>query len=218
MPASFPVLREGNTRFQIRGGVRISGLSTARQIYPFYRSYYDTVSLTPNGNVSLTPVLDYFPGSTFAWMEDAEDPGLGMESTESSDTSLTLITGSEAFEGNASLAFYLDTMNSFFFGATVEEYNLPKGGRPVFLEVNYKCNYEWVVGVLGNTPGGVTEGISLTILPKEEWNKLYIQLTNQVSAAGNVNATSFKIFFASLLNPTQQEKAYVFIDNVKLVY
>jgi hypothetical protein len=218
MPASFPVLIDGETEFQIRGGARISGLSSVRQLYPFYRSYYDTVQLTPDGNVELTPVLDYFPGVTFDWMEDAEDPGLSMEPTESSDTILTRITGSEAFEGNASLAFYLDTANPLFFGVTVEEFNLPKGGRPVFLEIDYKCNYEWIVGVLGNTPNGVTDFIALTILAKEDWNKLYIQLTNQVSAAGNINATSFKIYFASLLNPDAQEEAFVYIDNVKLVY
>lgn len=218
MPASFPILGEGSTPIRVQAGVRISGLSSARQLYPFYRPFYDTITLTPNGNVSVEPVLDYYPGVVFDWMEDAEDPGLSMEPTESSDTILTRVTGAEAFEGNASLAFYTDTARPLFFGVTVEEFDLPKGGRPVFLEVDYKCNVDWIVGVLGNTPGGVTDFIALTILPKEEWNKLYIQLTNQVSAAGNINASSFKIYFASLLNPDVQDEAYVYIDNVKLVY
>lgn len=218
MPASFPVLGEGNTPVRVQAGVRISGLSSVRQLYPFYRPFFDTINLTPNGNSKMEPVVDYFPGVVFDWMEDAEDPGLSMEPTESSDTTLLRITGSEAFEGNASLAFYTDTARPLFFGVTVDEYVLPKGGRPVFLEVDYKCNYEWIVGLLGNTPNGVTDFIALTILPKEDWNKLYIQLTNQVSAAGNINATSFKIYFASLLNPAEQDDAYVYIDNVKLVY
>ena len=218
MPASFPIVGEGNTPVRIQGGVRISGLSSTRQLYPFYRPYLDTVKLTPNGNAKIEPVVDYYPGVVFDWMEDAEDPGLSMEATETSDTTLLRITGSEAFEGNASLAYYVDTANPLFFGVTVDEFVLPKGGRPVFLEVDYKCNYEWIIGLLGNTPNGVTDFIALTIRPKEEWNKLYIQLTNQVSAAGNLDATSFKIYFASLLNPDLQDEGYVYIDNIKLVY
>ena len=218
MPATFPILAEGATNIQIRGGVRISGLSSLRQLYPFYKSYFDTIQLTPDGNTVLEPVLEYFEGVTFGWIEDAEDPGLSLEETETSDTTVQRVFGADAFEGNASLAFYVDTVRPLFAGFCVEEYDLPKGGSPVFLEINYKCNQEFVIGVLGNSPDGVTDLVSLTVLPKEEWNKLYVQLTNQISNIQNVNTVAYKVYFASLLNPAVQDEGYVFIDNIKLVY
>ena len=88
--------------------------------------------------------------------------------------------------------------------------------RSVFLELNYKTNTPFVVGMIGQFQTGGTELVrTLIINANNEWNKIYINLT--ATANYTVNVQSFKVFFeANKLDSIAEPK--VFIDNIKLLY
>lgn len=216
LPASFPVLETGERQVLVRGGIFISGLSSYRAVYPFYNFYIDTVEFQPNGDIHLQPKVSYFEGLTFAWMDDFEDPGVTLEETQSSDTILYRITGPEAFEGNGSMAFYLDSNRFFFECQSSETFQLPRGQeRYSFLEIDYRCNNQFVVGLIAETPSEFVQIESVYVLPSEEWNKIYINLTNQVNEFQN--ALNYRVFIGAIKEP-QVENAEVYIDNIKLIY
>ena len=93
--------------------------------------------------------------------------------------------------------------------------NLPKSGAPVFLELDYKCNTEFLVGMYANNPQSVERKDLLWVNPKEEWNKIYINLTPIVSES--INATSLSVFIRMEreFNIISNELS---IKNIKLVY
>ena len=216
LPASFPVLETGEKQILVRGGIFISGLSSYRAVYPFYNFYIDTVQFEPNGDIFLEPKVQYFDGLNFVWMDDFEDPGVTVEETSSSDTVLYRVTGSDAFEGNGAMAFYLDTNRFFFECQSSETYQLPRGQeRYTFLEMNYRCNNRFVVGLIAETPSEFVQLESVYVLPSEDWNKIYINLTNQVNEFQN--ALNYRVFIGASLEPGV-ENAEVYIDNIKLIY
>ena len=216
LPASFPVLETGEKQILIRGGIFISGLSSYRAVYPFYNFYIDTVQFEPNGDIFLEPKVQYFEGLTFAWMDDFEDPGVTLEETQSSDTLLYRVTGNDAYEGNGAMAFYLDTNRFFFECQSSETYELPRGQeRYSFLELDYRCNNRFVVGLIAETPSEFVQIESVYVLPSEDWNKIYINLSNQVNEFQN--ALNYRVFIGAVLEPGV-ENAEVYIDNIKLIY
>jgi hypothetical protein len=55
----------------------------------------------------------------------------------------------------------------------------------------------------------------LWINPKQEWNKIYVNLTTTISEG--VNASSFKVFIG-MRRDFELEKNELYFDNLKVVY
>jgi len=215
LPATIPILEIGSANVQVRGGIKVSGLSGVRAFYPFYNFYSDSVEFTPNGDVVMNPTVSYFPGTAFVWMDNFDDPGLTLETTTRSDTSLQRIISGGVFEGTGSAAFYLDTAHWIFECQTIDNFELPIGGQAVFLEMNYRCNNTFVVGIVGYTGAEIIQLESLILRPREDWNKIYVNLSTQVSSLPN--AYDYKIFIGATLD-AGRDSAWVYLDNLKLVY
>ena len=98
---------------------------------------------------------------------------------------------------------------------TFELENLPQVGAPVFLELDYKCNTQFLVGVYVNYPQSVIQKDLLWINPKEDWNKIYVNLTSTISEG--INASSFKVFIG-MKRDFELEKNELYFDNLKVVY
>jgi hypothetical protein len=85
----------------------------------------------------------------------------------------------------------------------------------VFLEFNYKCNHEFVVGTFAHSLSGTTKDKALTLNPSSTWNKAYVYLTTVVS--NNSSATDFSIFIG-MVNSNASDSLALLVDNIKLVY
>ena len=105
----------------------------------------------------------------------------------------------------------------FFEIVTKEIDFLPRTGTPVFVELNYKCNTAVQVGVFANyNQNPVIEVPIFTINPKNEWNKIYIDLTSAIISTQNAN--SHKVFISMRRDVNSTEMAELHIDNFKLIY
>ena len=98
---------------------------------------------------------------------------------------------------------------------TFELKNLPQAGASVFLELDYKSNTQFLVGVYVNYPQSVIQKDLLWINPKQEWNKIYVNLTTTISEG--INASSFKVFIG-MKRDFELEKNELYFDNLKVVY
>ena len=100
--------------------------------------------------------------------------------------------------------------------ATEELDSLPQQGAPVYLELDYMSNTQFLVGLYVNFPqGAVLQKDLLWVTPKEEWNKIYINLTSSISES--IGAESFKVFIV-MKRDFDQNINSMYFDNFKVVY
>ena len=211
LPAKFPVLENDYQTLRIKAGIKSNGIASSRIAYPFYASFIDTVIFTPNQTITVNPTVSYLESAHF-FLEDFEGAGVDLEITIISDTILLELTDSL---GNQYGGGVLNDSLITFEIATDELLDLPQAGAPVFLELDYKCNTEFLVGVYINFPQSVLQKDLLWINPKDDWNKIYINLTSTISEG--VGAKFFKVFIG-MKRDVSLDKNEVYFDNLKIVY
>ena len=81
--------------------------------------------------------------------------------------------------------------------------------------MDYICNTEILIGAYVNKLQSVVTRDLVWITPKENWNKIYINLTPTVSEF--YDASSFT-FFISMRRPDSLDQAKVQFDNLKIIY
>jgi hypothetical protein len=92
---------------------------------------------------------------------------------------------------------------------------LPRGDSPVFLELDYKCNYDFVVGIFAHDNSGSNQYKVINVNASPNWNKIYIYMSPTVSAA--TNAVDYNVFIG-MLNTSGSNGLYLALDNIKLVH
>jgi len=216
LPAQFPVIASGEHTVRLRPGIKISGLDAWRTIYPFYQFETQTVDFKPDQDYVFDPETEYFEGVNFTWMEAFENPGLSFKASDNSDTAFYRVNDPNlVFEGSASGGFYLDTARWWFRGLTSSIFQLPGGGRNVYLEMDYRCNNSFVVGVIGwNSDGTAEAQASIGLFESLDWNKIYVNLSLEVS--GLSSAVGYSVYIESILD-TDNDSAWVYFDNFKLI-
>ena len=212
LPAEFPVLESGQQNIRIKAGIKKNGIAATRTTYPFYKSYlinqldFDTEEI-----IEINASVNYLDNINF-WSEDFEGIGVNIESTIDSDISYV-----RNFESNNEYCsgILLDSLITYEI-ATEELFNLPQEGANVYLELDYRCNTRFLVGMFANFPqSSVLQKDIMWLYPKNDWNKIYIDLTSSISES--VGAESFKIFFGMKRDFSIDENI-VDLDNIKIVY
>ena len=211
LPALFPVLENDYQTLRIKAGIKSNGIASTRIAYPFYASFINTVMLTPKQTITVNPRVSYLE-STHFFLEDFEGAGVDLETTIISNAILLEFTDSLGNQYGGGVL--TDSLMTFEI-ATDELLDLPQAGAPVFLELDYKCNTEFLVGVYINFPQSVLQKDLLWINPKDDWNKIYINLTSTISEG--VGAESFKVFIG-MKRDFSLDKNELYFDNIKVVY
>ena len=209
IPVTFPVLNKGLQNIRIKAGVKANGIASTRIQYPFYTSYLDTVELVENETINILPSFSY--NSSFdAIVEDFESSGTIIDSTINSEIDFTIQQNNSNHYGYA-----LIEEPNINFEISTQELILPQQGAPVYLEIDYKSSTEFLVGMYINYSQDVVRRDLLWVTPKQEWNKIYINLTQTVSES--IGAESFKVFLNMRRNePSLSEE--VNFDNIKILY
>ena len=220
LPVTFPVLYEGEHQIRIRAGIKVNGIAVTRAPYPFYTHYVSSINLKGGEKSTLHPTVSYVSGTQFSFMENFDNVGILLKNSPSgTDTSMQQIfssTNPDVFEGTGSGIVYLDNIKTFFEAVSNTAYVLPKGGVPVFLELNYKCNHQFVVGMNIYSFNNKTQISVLNINPSDNWNKIYLYLTPIILAGGQSSA-NYEITFG-MLNNTGFPNPTLLLDNIKLLY
>jgi hypothetical protein len=219
LPCRVPVLNSGTHKVSIGAGIQLNGSSTLRTPYLFYRFHeQENVNLELGQTTIISPTFSYFDSLTFAFKANFDDlSGNKLTSTSSSDTTLSLCNDpARVFEGAGSCLVELFKDSGFVDFQMIDPISLPKGGANVFMEINYKTNQDLLIGLRSYYSGASTqEEQVITLRPTESWNKVYINLTRQVSS--QINANNFRIYFQTK-KLSGSEPLEVLIDNFKIIY
>ncbi|MEQ8324458.1 MAG: hypothetical protein RIC15_03000 [Vicingaceae bacterium] len=219
LPAVIPLAVDGKHRISLRAGIKNAGISTERALYPFYAEFQmNNFNLRQNTVDTIKPITKYdFDSGDLqdAWYENFETLFSSWEHHPSSDTSIQFVGDDQlVFDGNFSAGIFLDEEDLFFeMNSTPPYSNLPKNGVPIYLELNYKTNHEFVIGLYANNK---TEQIPIYVVKeKEEWNKIYLDFTDYVQS--NSDAFNFNVFIG--INKAADEgPVSLYLDNIKFIH
>lgn len=211
LPVTVPILASGNHEITLSPGIKNNGISSSRVVYPFYESYVAYTTLIPESILTINPVINYRAEATIPWKEDFENAAFSFTDTVNTDAVMTTTT--IAFEGTKSGIVTLEAAKPVYVGVSSNTYVIPQGGAKAYLELNYKCNNVFGVGIY--SANSVSPQPILYINPTDEWKKIYIELTPSTSNPNNSNP--FRIYIAMLKDPSVSFPELL-IDNVKLVH
>jgi hypothetical protein len=213
LPAKFPVLEEGNANIKVYAGIKNNGIASDRVIYPFYSSDTTNKVLTINASTEIYPTVNI--KENIDGQFDDFDNGYSFNS----DTCFQVLSGGPYGKyGSLSLSdsdsILITEINYQDFPLSFE--NVPQQGSPTYLELDYKSNTTFLVGIyITSTNSPTLEKGLLWINPKEEWNKIYIDLTQTVSEA--IGAETFSIFIKMQRDSNLDENKLDF-DNIRIIH
>lgn len=221
LPATIPILARGKQKLEIRPGIKLNGIGGTRVPYPFYQPYtVQDFNFIEDSIRKINPVTSYYNTVGYAWLEDFEGTSISLSKTAQSDTSIyktTPINNPEAFLSEYSsysgIVNLTPDKNSFKI-ASFNAFILPGNGSPVMLEVDYKCDRSFGVGMFASISGTIVDIPLIVVNKSETWNKIYINLGPNISAY--TSASDFKVYFESSV--FDDNEASYYFDNIKLIY
>lgn len=229
LPFTVPVLlEEGSHEIRLFPGINLNGISSSRAIYPFFeRPLFDTT--IPAGlDTFLIPLeyrrTQYTASATVEMLEDFDEAGINLLPTASADSGINKVSDAalvfnnpqDPSEDNGKAGVMFTSASSRKAEvSSVKTYDLPRNGENVYLEMNYRCNEAFIVGVIANSITGNTQQATVIVNPREDWNKIYINLVTELTAFRG--ADNFNIFIGAI-HDSNNDTGWVYLDNLKLVF
>jgi hypothetical protein len=206
-----PVVTKNNSvRINLFAGIKNNGISKTRISWNFY-DFLQLDTLVESGkSIDRSFRFSYNPNTKFEWIEDFDSStGVSILNSSNSSTSYSIASAADSFEGK-SLELSLTQANTIAQVESSISYSLPIGSSNVYLELNYKCNQNFEVGLFG----GPELKPALNINAQESWNKIYVQLSNAVS--NSPVYSTYKVYF-KMVKTTNNPNPKLFLDNIKLI-
>lgn len=214
LPATFPVLKEGNATIKVYAGIKDNGISTSRKRYALYDPHIEQINLVKGETFTINANVTYNASTKFVWMEDFENPSLSFLYTSGSDTIINQ-QSNDVKEGLFSGQVYLESTMDFFEATSIAFTSIPKNGVPVYLELDFKTNEPVLLGVYLDNNQSSFVNLNIT----SNWKKIYINFTDLINS-GSPSA-EVKIFLgikASSSVPFGTSNPEIHLDNIKLVH
>lgn len=218
LPAEIPVLNTGKSEFQVQGGIKVNGITATRDFYRFFDTYDTTLTITSDKEYTLTPSISYTTRSNLQLSETFEDPSLTLDSAQGSIATIKRTDDPDKIfpdEGSWSGQILFNKSESVAEIVSIDDYSIPGGANPAFLEMNYRNTKPFYVGIIKNTPSQITQKTIILLTVQNEWNKIYINLTEETFE--QFPGTTYKIFFGAVQGSSDTEETEILLDNIKLI-
>jgi hypothetical protein len=212
--SKLPVISKGgNVKIQLRAGIKNNGISDTRITYPFYE-FFEIDTFVAGGSTITRPLnFRYNSAVTFTWTENFDTgPGYTITKSPISDSNFVIAGAAESFEGRSMRIGLSGGALVAQVESTGPGFTLPQGTADIYLEMNYKCNEEFEVGLIDES---LQQRPVFILNPQTTWNKIYIFLAEAVHNPSY--SSRCKIYFRMLKRDTQEHPEF-FLDNIKLIY
>ncbi len=206
-----PIVAENNANITLFAGIKNNGISSTRLPYEFYRQITLNQSLEAGKTYTISPEFEYTSNAIFYYAQDFSSTG--SQFTSVGDSAVSIVTTSSQTYGGTGGSLFMGMSDAKPTAKIVQStpYYLPTGGEPIYLELDYKCNQSFVVGVIG---GGSEEREALTVNPSDDWNKIYVQLTSVVSRQPTYTVQGYQVFIRA---SKEVNSPKIYLDNIKLI-
>lgn len=214
-----PIVASGNAEISLFAGIKNNGISSTRLPYAIYNSKSFNLDIEPGKTYTVSPQFEY-NSTAFFYYSDNFDllPAQGsyfefLGDLPPSNTKDFDPTKSYGGYGGSIFMTMTDAKPSSILQQYSSNY-LPDGGAVIYVELDYKSNQAFVVGVIGFSASGAQDKRNVvTVNPSDDWNHIYIQLTSTVSTPPTYG--SYKVYIEAIKEVNSPE---IYLDNVKLIY
>lgn len=206
-----PIVATDNAEITLFAGIKNNGISGTRTTYQFYNQLVINKTIEAGKTYTISPEFEYTSSALFYYPQPQNfDTALSQFESKGDSAYFRTTDPNKTFGGTGG-SIFMSMSNSKPTSKMVQSVNyyLPSGGTIVYLELNYKCNQPFVVGVIGDD---YDERGAITVNSSDEWNKIYIQLTSIVSA--QPLHLGYKVFIKATKEVNTPE---IYIDNIKLI-
>jgi hypothetical protein len=226
LPAEVPVLITGEVELNIIPGVTENGNLETPGFHPFFEIYSTKVTLAENTDTPVNPTTKYFSNVIFPWSLDEStfdaDNSVIFEDRDADNEKTFVVTTDGALTGK-SLLLEVDTAHTIMEIAT-EAVPLPiDASKQTWLELHYRNDVPFALAVLGQTGSNPEVNADVYVFNPtgdNEWNKIYINLTDYVTG---LRQQQYRLFFRTVLSKDATGKypslrGQVRLDNIRLMH
>lgn len=221
LPAIVPILPQdvNGAPVTLLAGIRENGISNSRAPYPFYTAVDQEVLGGPGARDTLQPEATLVDDVRLIRIEDFENSNV-FGNIGGGSGLLRLDLEDAVFEGEYAGRIEVDTDAPLNRVRTVEQEFDLTSGVPAFLELDYRCDQSFALGLYGFRDGIETKHLALVVNPTEElggeieWNKLYVDLAASITAQGV--ADHFEVYVECILE-AGRESGSVGLDNLRIL-
>jgi hypothetical protein len=223
LPATVPVLELGNQKISIFPVIRENALPSAPIIYPFYQRFEQNLELVADQTFTIQPTTSYIKNAVFEMVEEFEDANHRLNGGD--PNALQIVEASNvSLHGKGVGQILLNGADEVTFTSSATFTDLPTTGNlAVFLELDYKANVEFEIGLVGlnSNPTQPVNATSykITLCPIDQWNKLYLNFQEDLEFS---QLPAYKLAFRvsnknTGCTPFNDVTPEVLIDNLKFI-
>lgn len=207
----------GNNQILVFPGIRDNGIRSLPAIYPMLRPDTFQVNFEPLNMDTLKPVYRYFDDVVFLLNEGFEFGNFLTLDLDLNENTKVVRSREDAFEGNYSAKLQVDSENQALEVASEFVYTGLPNGRPVYLEMHYKNDHPFSVGLLAErVEASPTRFYKLTLRPTDEWKKVYINFQEEITFT---DFQGYRLLFGFQWEDTHpSDTATVYLDNIKFLH
>jgi hypothetical protein len=210
LPCTIPIIADGITNLLVLPGIRVNGIIESRKDYPFYKSFEINKQLTPLKTDTIFPSSTYIDSIEFKMKEDFEN-GTTFKKLFGDTTLIRSTTAGNVFEGAYSGVISFSNENDTVELISINNYNFLVG-QPNYLEMDYKNDVALTIGLQANYSQTTTKYWAITLNPKTDWHKVYIELSDPING---LQATSYQLLLRC--GSQNNANAKVMVDNLKWI-
>lgn len=219
LPAQVPLIGRGEKQIVVFPGIRENGNTFFPDIYFLYEPDTFIVNADGSSEITIEPETIYDERTKFSFVEDFESGNIFTLDLDEDDTT-RLVTQSETVRsgGRAGLIRVNEEFPSAVV-ATAQSFGpFFKDGPQAYLEFDFKSNVPLTVGYFGIANDGENFNfLKVTLLPQEEWKKVYVEFTEEFLGDDlRLANIIFRVDLDQRLSSATEGET--FIDNVKLVH
>lgn len=216
LPADIPwPVSAGPATLRFLPGIRANAVSATRQPYPFYSTLELDIFPEAGGADTLSFVTSY---NDFAQVMVVEDFELANRFTESATSTAQVVRTTDpdwVYEGEAAGLIEMTASTALLVAATNEQQLDLNPDGPCWLELDFKCNQAFAIGLESHNLVQSERTPILVLNPTDgDWKKIYLDLGPVVRSA--TLASWFEVSLDATFDGSV-DTARIAIDNLKIV-
>ncbi len=213
LPAKVPVFFSGNSiEITILAGIRNNGMNETPVFYPFYKSIIATINPKENEVISIPLEFQYIANAKIPVNESFEAGSCFTIDLDGKPEPYFDISNQISSIGYKSAVITLTSSNRIMEIGCINKIKRGDNSRgQSYVELDYKGEGEIAIGIAKNINNITRIEYVIYIPGKENWNKIYVDLTDKLSSSDYDEY--FIVLGANKTGNSLESKIY--IDNVK---
>ena len=228
LPVTVPVLTQGEQQIDVFPGIKVSGVSSIPEIYPFYKQYTTSRDFQPEMEITIAPTTSYVDEAQFLLIEKFSDSNHQLQVDYDGDPETRIdVTSAGSLDG-LSGSILLNADHPSFAVGTIALTELTTISNTFYVELDYRTDVAIDIGLVGYSATGMQvysdfDGSSTPgrISPNTEWNKIYQDLSLLMTEMKQVTVLSYyEVVLAAQFDPANAAgaaEARIYLDNIKVL-